>query len=250
MVKARGPQVENYGASDGGDRAAWSPWLTESPCVWPLARLFWSGRAPEPLDATDPKWVATVLSTILQEGTARDWRAIRWDAVWPIWDQLALDPRIRRFWDAYRVEGNAMDQRDQVLDSEQHHILGVAAQVLPHDGFELAGGTALAAGSLGHRVSDDLDIFTGDATLAEAVPAVETAWRAARQSRARPGPSVSAGARVRSLGDGGRHAHPITYRPGRRRDVGSVWAGGHPRLRRCLPVAAAIRTIPAHGLVP
>lgn len=32
---------------------------------------------------------------------------------------------------------------------------------------------------MGHRRSDDLDIFTGDATLAEAVPPVEAEWRTA-----------------------------------------------------------------------
>lgn len=147
--------TENDGTSSGAGSMTWSRWFTESPCAWLLARLFWSGRAPKPQDAGDPEWVATVLSTILQEATARDWRTIRWDAVWPIWDQVTLDPRIRRFWDAHRVEENAMDHRDQVLDGEQHGILRVAAQVLPGYGFELAGGTALAAGYLGHRRSDD-----------------------------------------------------------------------------------------------
>ncbi len=179
MAKVRSTWTEADGTSRGAGRVGWARWLTEDPSQWPLARLFWSGGAPKPQDAADPEWVVAVLSTILQEGTARDWRAIRWDAVWPLWDQVALDPRLRRFWDAYRVEVNAMDQRDQVLDGEQHHILQVAAQVLPRYGFELAGGTALAAGYLGHRRSDDLDISTGDATLAEAVPAVEAAWSAA-----------------------------------------------------------------------
>ena len=45
--------------------------------------------------------------------------------------------------------------------------------------MELASGTALALGYLGHRLSDDLDLFTGAAMLREAIPAVTEAWTAA-----------------------------------------------------------------------
>lgn len=164
--------VEPLKAADG-----WQRWLTQAPDAWPLKRLFWSSRPPQPEDANDLESVAAVITTILEEGTAKDWRAIRWHAVWPFWHQLPLDPRIRRFWEAYREEEYAIDHRDRVLDAEQHEILRVAATVLPHYGVELAGGTALAAGYLGHRLSDDLDLFTGAAILREAIPAVNAAWQ-------------------------------------------------------------------------
>ncbi|MDA8197898.1 MAG: hypothetical protein M0Z54_00520 [Thermaerobacter sp.] len=57
-----------------------------------------------------------------------------------------MDPCTRRFWDADRVEAHALDQRDQVLDGEQHRVLRVAGHELPRYGFELPGGTARAAG--------------------------------------------------------------------------------------------------------
>ncbi len=166
--------VERVKAAD-----SWSYWLAQSLDEWPLRRLFWSGRLPESADAGDPEWVAAVLSTILEEGSPQDWRMIRWDAVWPIWDSLPLDPRLRHFWDAYREEEYAIDHRDRVLDAEQHQVLAVAATALPPYGFELAGGTALAAGYLGHRLSEDLDLFTGTATVSDAMPVVTEAWKAA-----------------------------------------------------------------------
>ena len=166
--------VEPLKAANG-----WQRWLTQAPDAWPLKRLFWSGRVPGPEDAGDPEWMAAVLTTILEEGTAKDWRTIRWHAVWPIWDRLPLDPHVRRFWDAYREEEWAIDHRNRVLDTEQHEILRVAATVLPQYRVELAGGTALAAGYLGHRLSDDLDLFTGAALIREATPAVTEAWKAA-----------------------------------------------------------------------
>lgn len=155
----------------------WRRWFTRAPDAWPLKRLFWSSRTPQAGDANDPDAVAAVLTTILEEGMAQDWRAIRWEAVWPLWDQLPLDPRIRRFWEAYREEEYAIDHRNRVLDAEQHTILRVAATVLPQYGVELAGGTALAAGYLGHRLSEDLDLFTGAAILRDAIPAVTAAWQ-------------------------------------------------------------------------
>lgn len=162
-----------------GESGGWTRWLTQSPAEWPLRRLFWSGRAPSARDADNPEWVVAVVTTILEEGTAADWRTIRWGAVDALWGQVALDPRLRAFWDHYREEERAIEHRGEVLDAEQHHILAVAASVLPAYGFQLAGGTGLAAGYLGHRRSDDFDLFTGARTLAEAVPAVDAAWRAA-----------------------------------------------------------------------
>lgn len=155
----------------------WARWLTQNPGEWPLRRLFWSGPVPQPADADDPESVIATLTTILEEGTAKDWRTIRWDAVRPLWTQLPLDPRLCQFWNAYHEEEYAINHRDHVLDAEQHHVLQIAATVLPDYGFELAGGTALATGYLGHRLSDDLDIFTGDPTIKDAVPTVEAAWR-------------------------------------------------------------------------
>ncbi len=167
--------VEPLKATEEG----WSRWLTQDPGSWPLRRLFWSSRVPRPEDATDPEWIAAVLTAILEEGTAADWRSLRWDAIWSIWDRLPIPSTVRSFWDWYRKEEYAIAHRDPVLDAEQHQVLAVAATVLPPYGFELAGGTALAAGYLGHRLSEDFDLFTGDATVGLAIPAVQAAWSAA-----------------------------------------------------------------------
>lgn len=137
----------------------WQRWLTQDPGVWPLKRLFWSGRVPESQDYRDPSRVASVLRTILEEGSAADWRCIRWEMVRPIWPTLRIHPRFGPFWETYWREMDAIEQRNRVLDAEQHRILGLAAEVLPTYGFELAGGPALAAGYLGHRLSDDFDLF-------------------------------------------------------------------------------------------
>jgi len=139
----------------------WLQWLTQDPAEWPLRRLFWSSRVPDASDAADPARVATVLRTILEEGSAADWRYIRWETVRPLWDTLRVHPLYQTFWASYWKEMDAMANRDRVLDAEQHRILRIAANILAPWGFELAGGTALAAGYLGHRLSDDLDLFSG-----------------------------------------------------------------------------------------
>ncbi len=46
---------------------------------------------------------------------------------------------------------------------DQRRVLRIGAEVLGPHGFELAGDTALAAGYLGHRKSEDLDLFAGEA---------------------------------------------------------------------------------------
>lgn len=179
--------------------AGWQRWLTQDPDTWPLRRLFWSGRVPGPEDAGDPLQVAAVLTTILEEGTAADWRMIRWAAVRPLWDALPLDPAYRPFWETYWKEMDAIDQREQVLDAEQHQILQMAAGVLPTYGFELAGGTALAAGYLGHRLSDDIDLFAPPLGLPQweaALAAVTAVWQAAGiPAHAEPAPAQAGFAR-------------------------------------------------------
>ncbi len=150
---------------------SWRRWLTQEPDAWPLRRLFWSTSVPAPQEAADPARVATVLRTILEEGSPADWRTIRWDAVRPLWDSLRIHPRFRPFWELYWKEMDAIDRRSRVLDEEQHQVLQLAANVLPAYGFALAGGTALAAGYLGHRLSDDLDLF--------GVPMRPDEWQAA-----------------------------------------------------------------------
>lgn len=174
----------------------WWRWLYAEPTTWPLRRLFWSGDLPQPDDAADPAWVAAVLTTILEEGNAADWRLIRWDSVWPIWDKLPISPTYRPFWELYRKEEDAMNRREQVLDAEQHQILRLASGVLPSYGFELAGGTALAAGYLGHRLSQDLDLFAppmGQPQWTEAVNAVLTVWTTAGLSAQRDSAAPSSG---------------------------------------------------------
>ena len=134
---------------------------------------------PAAEDAGDLSRVATALRTILEEGSAADWRMIRWEAVRPLWDDLRIHPQFRPFWETYCKEMDATNQRDRVLDAEQHQILRLAASVLPGYGFQLAGGTALAAGYLGHRLSEDLDPFGGPMRPDEwqtVYAALTTAW--------------------------------------------------------------------------
>lgn len=87
------------------------------------------------------------------------------------------------FWRQVCEEASSVDQRDQVITPAHHAVLGVAAVTLAPSGFELAGGTALAAGYLGHRRSRDLDFFTGEpASFVEAVGQFIEALRRAGHS--------------------------------------------------------------------
>lgn len=69
------------------------------------------------------------------------------------------------------------DGRQRVMDDEQRRILRIAAGVLPAFGFELAGGTGLAAAYLGHRRSEDLDLFTGEREIGPGLGAFTEALR-------------------------------------------------------------------------
>ncbi|MCY0879031.1 MAG: nucleotidyl transferase AbiEii/AbiGii toxin family protein [Firmicutes bacterium] len=155
----------------------WGQWLRVDPSQWPLRRLFWSGEEPALTGHDDLPRVQAIVATILQEGTPADWEAIRWSAVLPLLPTLPVADPVRAFWEEFWKEAQAMeDRRAQVLDTEQRHILRVAAAVLPAEGFELAGGTALAAGYLGHRLSDDLDFFTDRPAITAGLRALQAAW--------------------------------------------------------------------------
>jgi len=163
-------------------RSPWLHWLTKDPAEWPLRRLFWASRVPDASDATDPVRVTAVLRTILEEGSAADWRYIRWETVRPLWDTLRVHPLYQPFWTCYWREMDAVANRDRVLDEEQHRVLRAAATILAPLGFELAGGTALAAGYLGHRLSGDLDLSSGPLTPSDwdaAHAALSAAWTSA-----------------------------------------------------------------------
>ena len=131
---------------------------------WPahLRRLFWS-RADLPV-VQSPDDALRALATILQNGTPDDWRALDWDALVPILDTVPVFGRAAEFWSVYRNrEVSLMNPSAQVITEDHRRILRIAAEVLGPHGFELAGGTALAAGYLGHRKSEDLDLFTSEA---------------------------------------------------------------------------------------
>ncbi len=138
----------------------WHQWLKSDPAEWPLRRLFWSRRLPENVDWNDIQQVSWIITRILSEGTPSDWMRIRWSAIQPIWKQITLAPHIRVFWDEFWKEGMLVGNHDAVLTAAHHQILHIAGRVLPRYGFELAGGTALAAAYCGHRQSEDLDFFT------------------------------------------------------------------------------------------
>ncbi len=140
----------------------WSHWLQLNPAEWPLKRLFWSGTPPADIDWGDPRQVEWVIGRILAEGKPSDWRMIRWPNLWPMWERIPMKPHIRAFWEEFWREGVSMGNQDAVLTEKHREILRIAGQVLPRYGFELARGTGLAAGYLGHRLSEDLDLFTGE----------------------------------------------------------------------------------------
>lgn len=127
------------------------------------ARLFWSWPGGRPPAQPGPDEAAAVLATVLAEGGRREWAGLDPQAIAAYAPLLPLTDALRRTWAEYAQEEIAMaDGRESVMDDEQRHVLRVASSVLPAHGFELAGGTALAAAYLGHRRSEDLDLFTGE----------------------------------------------------------------------------------------
>ncbi len=122
-------------------------------------RLFWSW--PKPIEINDDADARRAVTSILLEGNANDWRRLDLAALAPIVDQLPLFGGAAKLWSMVCKEAaDVQDRRDLVLGDEHRRVLRVAAQVLAQRGFELAGGTALAAAYLGHRRSDDLDFFS------------------------------------------------------------------------------------------
>lgn len=133
--------------------------------VWPPGGLtprqrglFWFRAEPPELD--DPDDARTALATVLHEGTPDDWAPLNVVALASLLDEVPLMGWSAAFWRQVCEEASSVDQRDQVITPAHHAVLGVAAVTLAPSGFELAGGTALAAGYLGHRRSRDLDFFT------------------------------------------------------------------------------------------
>jgi hypothetical protein len=144
-------------------------------------RYFWSspgGQAPADEIAA--------AATLLAEGGRREWAQIDIRALAGRVNDLPMSASLRTAWTRYAEEEIAMaDGRDRVMDDEQREVLRVAAGCLAGLGFELAGGTALAAAYLGHRRSEDLDLFTGEREITQALTLFEEAlaahglpWRA------------------------------------------------------------------------
>lgn len=156
---------EKQSAEKTATEMPWSHWLQRNPAEWPLRRLFWSGTPPAEIDWEDSRQVTWAIGRILAEGKPSDWMMIRWQNLGPIWEHIPMMPHIRTFWETFWKEGALMANPDAVLTDAHRTVLHIAGQVLPSYGFELAGGTGLAAGYLGHRVSEDLDFFTGIATV-------------------------------------------------------------------------------------
>lgn len=123
-----------------------------------LARLFWSW--PHIPDLYNPDEAIQAVATILQEGTPDDWAQLNIPALCRVIDEVPLFGNSATLWHhVCEREAALMRPADRVIGPDHHAILAVAAEVLAPDSFQLAGGTALAAGYLGHRKSDDLDFF-------------------------------------------------------------------------------------------
>lgn len=151
--------------------------MTES-LAHSAARLFWSWPGGHPPATPGAELAPSVLATILVEGDRREWamvdpRGLAVDAL-----ALPLPESLRRTWAEYAQEEVAMAEgRERVMDDDQRHILRVAAGILPTFGFELAGGTALAAAYLGHRRSEDLDLFTSEKEVSPGLAAFTATLR-------------------------------------------------------------------------
>lgn len=134
--------------------------------VWPPGGLtphqrglFWFRAEPPELD--DPDDARTALATVLREGLPEDWAPLNLVTLASLLDDVPLMGWSAAFWRQVCAEASSMEQRDQVITPAHHAVLGVAAATLAPWGFELAGGTALAAGYLGHRRTRNLDFVTG-----------------------------------------------------------------------------------------
>jgi hypothetical protein len=147
--------------------------LLVSPLPESARRLFWSWPGGKP-----PSEERAAVAVLLAEGGRREWLQVEPRALAACARDLPLHGSLREAWALYAEEEVAMaDGRERVMDDEQRHVLRVAAAVLPAFGFELAGGTALAAAYLGHRRSEDLDLFTGEREIGPALEAFRDALR-------------------------------------------------------------------------
>ncbi|MCL6648343.1 MAG: nucleotidyl transferase AbiEii/AbiGii toxin family protein [Chloroflexi bacterium] len=127
-----------------------------------MRRLFWSWpHPPSPEELDDEETALAALATVLAEGDGTDWRELDLERLTAVIDRVPLLGPLGHLWSSYFGEVRQTEEnRERVLDDEQRKILRIAAVVLPELGFELAGGTALAAAYLGHRRSEDIDLFT------------------------------------------------------------------------------------------
>ena len=118
------------------------------------------------------------MAVVLREGDRRDWAALSPAGLTAA--AAGLNPSLCAAWTRYAEgEERMADARDRVMDAEQRHVLRVASLVLPAEGYQLVGGTALAAAYLGHRRSADLDLFTGLQDIRSGLEALTTALRQA-----------------------------------------------------------------------
>ena len=118
------------------------------------------------------------MAVLLAEGGRREWSRVDVGALAACVRELPLPGPLREAWARYAEEEVAMaGGRERVMDDAQRRVLRVAATVLPAFGFELGGGTALAAAYLGHRRSEDLDLFTGEREIGPALEAFRDALR-------------------------------------------------------------------------
>ena len=91
-------------------------------------------------------------------------------------EEQYLPPHLRELWEAVL---DMRTEREGILTAEQKRIIALVAACPSSSLFALAGGTALAACYLRHRLSADLDFFTWDRGACEAIWSEFTARLAA-----------------------------------------------------------------------
>ena len=147
-----------------------------------LRRLFWYRCGPpSEEELKDPGAVLAAVANVLREGTAEDWRWLDHGVVAPLAEELPMFGAQAAVWHGFYLEEREMeDNRRKVLSEEENRILEIAGKVLPVHGFELAGGTALAAAYLGHRRAKDLEFLTPEKSVVPGPDALKGALGKAR----------------------------------------------------------------------
>ncbi len=117
--------------------------------------LAWHRRPWDINEVTDALDIAATLLSDCRLEWLREEELAKW------FPHLILDFQGDALWAEYfRRKKEDRARMEGVINERHRELLRIAAEILPSRRFELAGGTALAAGYLGHRQSEDLDFFT------------------------------------------------------------------------------------------